>query len=323
MSQRLRSLEVCAGAGGQALGLERAGFDPVMLVDNDPHACATLRANRPAWPIMQTDLKDFVGTEHEGVPDVDLLSGGLPSAPFSIAGRQRGTADERDLLRTAVFLAMDVRPRAILLESTPTLLTSPKFGEARMFVEQELRHLGYVFGWQILDAQHFGVPQTRRSGIIVAMRPDDFVRFTWPTGHGQAPTLGEALRDSMASRGWPGADAWSKIANRVAPTVIGGSKKHGGADLGPTRSKRSWAELGVDGGSLADHVPGPDFVFSPELGRPGLPKLTLSQVACLQGFPEDWVITGRKTAGYRQAAQAVPPPVAAAVGRQIASALHG
>ncbi|MEV2272916.1 DNA cytosine methyltransferase [Nonomuraea africana] len=321
MSRRFRSLEICAGAGGQALGLERAGFDPVMLVDNDPHACATLRANRPTWRVLEADLKDFVGTEHDGVADVDLLSGGVPSAPFSIAGKQHGTEDDRDLLRTAIFLAMDVRPRAIMIESTPSLLTSPKFGTARSFVEEELKHLNYRWDWRILDAQHFGVPQTRKSGLLIAMHPNDFARFTWPVGDVRAPTLGAALRESMASRGWTGVDEWVRIADQVAPTIIGGSKKHGGADLGPTRSKRSWMEAGVDGGGLADDVPGPDFVLAPELGRRGLPKLTLTQVTRLQGFSEDWSITGRKTAGYRQVAQAMPPPVATAVGRQIALAL--
>ncbi|WP_436760967.1 DNA cytosine methyltransferase [Streptosporangium sp. V21-05] len=321
MRRRFRSLEICAGAGGQALGLERAGFDPVMLVDNDAHACATLRANRAEWRVLEADLKDFVGTEHDGVADVDLLSGGIPSTPFSIAGRQHGTKDDRDLLRTAIFLVMDVRPRAIMIASAANLLTSPKFGPARSFVEEELRDLGYHWEWRVLDAQHFGVPQTRKSGLLIAMRPDDFARFVWPLGDEGAPPLGMALRESMASRGWKGVDAWVQIADQVAPTIVGGSKNHGGADLGPTRSKRSWIEVGVDGRSLADEAPDSEFMLAPELGQDGLPKLTLSQVSKLQGFPDDWIITGRKTAGYRQVAQAMPPPVATAVGRQIAAAL--
>ncbi|WP_055478916.1 DNA cytosine methyltransferase [Sphaerimonospora mesophila] len=318
-----RSLEICAGAGGQALGLERAGFSPVMLIDDDAQACATLRVNRPNWRVLQADLKDFVGSEHDGVPDVDLLSGGVPSAPYSVAGKQQGTADDRDLLRASIFLAMDVRPRAIMIENIPTLLTSSKFIGTRNFVEEELRHLGYRLDWQILEAQDFGVPQTRRSSIIVAMRPADFARFTWPEGDGNAPTVGQVLRDSMASRGWVAADEWAEIANRVAPTIVGGSKKHGGADLGPSRTKRSWMELGVDGSGLADNVPGPDFPFKPELGRQGLPKLTVPQVARIQGFPPEWIITGRKTSSYRQVAQSFPPPVATALGRQIALALVG
>lgn len=317
------SLEICAGAGGQALGLERAGFEPVLLIDNDPDACSTLFANRPRWKVLQTDLKDFVGAEHEGVLDVDLLSAGVPSTPYSVAGHQRGIHDDRDLVRASIFLTMEIKPRVLMIENTPALLTAPKFAETRSFVEQELQHLGYQMNWRILDAQHFGVPQTRRSSVLVAMRPSDFARFEWPTPHGAAPTVGEALRDSMASRGWAGADEWAKIANRVAPTIVGGSKNHGGADLGPSRTKLAWAELGVNGGSLDNDVPGPDFVMQPERGRQGLPKLTIPQVARVQGFSDDWIFTGKKTPKYKQVAQAFPPPVAAAVGRQIAHALSG
>ncbi|GAA0933796.1 DNA cytosine methyltransferase [Nonomuraea longicatena] len=320
MSPRFSSLEICAGAGGQALGLEAAGFDPVLLLDDDPHACGTLSTNRPHWRILRADLKDFVGTEHSGVADVDLLSGGLPSAPFAVAGRQRGAADDRDLLRAAIFLAMDVRPRAIMLESTPNLLTNPRFADARSFVGEELSHMGYRWDYRVLDARDFGVPQTRRSGIIVALLPSDFDRFVWPVGGRSAPTVGEVLRVSMGSRGWPDAESWALSADQVAPTIVGGSKRHGGADLGPTGTKRAWLTLGVDGSGLGDQVPGSEFVLAPELGREGLPKLTVDQVKRLQALPDDWWISGRKTPAYRQVAQALPPPVAEAVGRSLAAA---
>lgn len=319
-SGRFTSLEICAGAGGQALGLEQAGFDPVLLVDNDRHACMTLHANRPHWRLAEMDVKDFVGSEH-GAADVDLFSGGLPSAPYSVASRQHGTEDDRDLLRATIFLAMDVQARAIMIENTPTLLTSSRFAEVRSFVEEELKHLGYQMDWRILDAQNFGVPQSRRSSILVAMRPESFSAFDWPSEHVKGRTTGEVLHASMKSNGWLAADAWAAMANRVAPTIVGGSTRHGGADLGPTRTKRQWLELGIDGGSIADTVPGPDFVFDPTSGRVGCPKLTVPQVTLLQGFPDDWVIAGRKTAAYKQVAQSFPPPVAAAVGRQIAIAL--
>jgi DNA (cytosine-5)-methyltransferase 1 len=313
------SLEICAGAGGQALGLEQAGFHPVLLVDNDAHSCVTLRTNRPQWTVLRTDLTNFVGSEHD-VLDVDLLSGGVPKTPYSVAGSQRGTRDDRDLLRAAVYLAMEVRPRAVLIENVPSLVTSDKFAPVRDFVEEELRDLGYDLGWEILDAQNFGVPQTRRSGLLVAMRPADFARFHWPEPHGRAPTVGEVLLDSMAKRGWSGAVEWARRADRVAPAIVGGSKNHGGADLGPTRTKQQWAELGVNGGGIGDDVPDSDFVFDPN-DRRCMPKLTVPQVAKLQGFPEGWMFAGGKTAQYRQVAQALPPPVAAAVGWQIAQAL--
>ncbi|TKK85824.1 DNA cytosine methyltransferase [Herbidospora galbida] len=309
-----------AGVGGQALGLERAGFDPVIAIDNDPHACRTLRANRPEWDVLEIDFKEFVGADF-GLRTVDLLSGGLPSTPYSIAGKQDGPRDERDLLVAAICLAIELQPRAILLETTPSLL-APKFVNVRADVEAELKHLEYSWQWKVLDAQDYGVPQTRRSCLLVAMRADDFDHFSWPEPTASvAATVGEVLRDSMAANGWRDVDAWAALANRVAPTIVGGSKKHGGADLGPTRTKRQWMELAVNAHSLGDDVPDRDFVLDPGLGRDGVPKLTVGQVMTLQGFPADWIVTGKKTARYKQVAQAVPPPLAEAVGHQIAKAL--
>jgi DNA (cytosine-5)-methyltransferase 1 len=122
----------------------------------------------------------------------------------------------------------------------------------------------------------------------------------------------------MAARGWPGAYAWARRADRIAPTIVGGSKKHGGADLGPTRAKRAWAELGVDGIGIADAAPGPDV--DPVL----VPRLTCEMVIRLQGWQDEWGwrFSGRKTARYRQIGNAFPPPVAESVGTAIRCALE-
>ncbi|MEV4671603.1 DNA cytosine methyltransferase [Actinomadura sp. NPDC049382] len=313
------SLEICAGAGGLALGLEGADFHPVMLFDEDANACATLRENRPKWNVRQLDLFEFVGHEHRQVLDVDLLAGGLPRPR---AGRRE--SEQRDPLHAAVWLATEVRPRAIFLENTPGLVTDDAHADVREFVEAELGANGYACAWRVLDAQDYGVPQRRPHGVLVAMSPERMARFEWPASTGGAATVGDVLWRSMASRGWAGALEWRARANEIAPTIVGGSKDRGGADLGPTGSKKTWARLGVNGGSIADDVPGPDFRMSPELvpkDRSGLPKLTVEQVALLQGFPPDWKFAGRKTARYRQVGHAMPPPLAEAVGRSVAGAL--
>ena len=104
-----------------------------------------------------------------------------------------------------------------------------------------------------------------------------------------------------------------ETANSIAPTLVGGSKKHGGPDLGPTRAKKAWASLGVDAHGLADEAPDRDFI--------GRPRLTARMTARLQGFDDEWQFFGRKTAAYRQIGNAFPPPVARAVGLAIAESL--
>jgi DNA (cytosine-5)-methyltransferase 1 len=147
------------------------------------------------------------------------------------------------------------------------------------------------------------------------MRKELVGGFAWPEPHPHhPPTVGELLHDLMAESGWRGADAWRERACDIAPTLVGGSKKHGGPDLGPTRAKRAWESLGVDGKGLADAAPARDFV--------GIPRLTVRMTARIQGFPDDWMFSGRKTAAYRQIGNAFPSPVAAAVGASIKAAIH-
>ena len=177
-----------------------------------------------------------------------------------------------------------------------------------------MAEIGYSLQWKLLQASDFGVPQLRPRVIAVGFRDDIAVPFAYPAPRQQpAPTVGETLVDLMAERGWKGAQAWAAQANRIAPTLVGGSKKHGGPDLGPTRARRAWAELGVNGSTIAPEAPDPDFS--------GDPRLTVRMAARIQGFPDNWTITGAKTHAYRQVGNAFPPPVARAVGLQIASVL--
>jgi len=304
------SLEMCAGAGGQALGLEMAGFDHTALVELEPAACATLRQNRPAWTVIEGDLRAFDGRPYQGI---DLLAGGVPCPPFSKAGKQLGGQDERDLFPTAIRLVAECRPQAVMLENVRGLLDAI-FDDYRNKVEKQLKKLGYVPGWRLLNASDFGVPQLRPRVVFVGIRKELAAGFSWPEPQAvEPPTVGEALHDLMKANGWLGADRWRDQANTIAPTLVGGSKKHGGPDLGPTRAKRAWAALGVDGIGLWDEAPGPDFV--------GMPRLTPRMTARIQGFPDEWLFSGRKTAAYRQIGNAFPPPVAAAVAKQIVAAL--
>src|SRR6266516_1278663 len=112
--------EICAGAGGQAIGLEAAGFECAAVVEVDRHACETLRLNRPSWKVIENDVRQVDGTSYRGV---DLLAGGVPCPPFSIAGKQLGADDERDLFPQALRLAEECEPAAVLLENVRGLST--------------------------------------------------------------------------------------------------------------------------------------------------------------------------------------------------------
>jgi Site-specific DNA methylase len=230
---------------------------------------------------------------------------------------------EVDLVKATIWLAHGVRPRALILENVPDLVTSSAYEPIRAEVQAELDHLGYRYEWFVLNAVDFGVPQSRKQGVLVAFKDDALDRFEPPAPTVERPvTVGEALEASMASRGWPEARAWAAQADRPAPTLVGGSWNRGGADLGPSGAKRAWARMGVDGGTVADVVPGRDFRWDPTLGRKGMVALTVRQAARLQGFPDDWLIAGRKTAQYRQIGHASPPPVGLALGMAVAAALR-
>ncbi len=306
MTTGLTSLELCAGAGGQARGLERAGFDHAGVVEIDADCCKTLSLNRPQWRVHEQDLNLFDGTGYRGI---DLLAGGLPCPPFSVAGKQLGKDDERNLFPAAIRLVDETRPKAIMIENVRGFLGAV-FEDYRGFIRNELKKLGYEAQWRLLNACDYGVPQLRPRVIIVALRDDLKDGFEWPVpSRINAPTVGETPGDLMAERGWLGAKAWAARADDIAPTLVGGSKKHGGPDLGPTRARQAWASLGVNGKTLADLAPDPDFV--------GMPKLTVRMAARIQGFDDDWQFHGRKTAAYRQVGNAFPPPVAAAVAEQL------
>jgi DNA (cytosine-5)-methyltransferase 1 len=306
----LRSIEICAGAGGQALGLEQAGFSHEVLVELDGHACDTLRLNRPNWNVVQEDVRNFSAYSFSGI---DLIAGGVPCPPFSVAGKQLGRADERDLFPEALRLVREALPKALMIENVRGIF-DPAFDSYRKNIRKMLRSMGYEVDWRLLNASDYGVPQLRPRAVLVALRPESAKYFSWPIPSSKpAPSVGEALYDLMAVRGWRNVDYWKDQCHRIAPTIVGGSKKHGGPDLGPSRARFAWEVLGVQGGSLAEHAPDPEFE--------GLPRLTVRMVARLQGFPDDWLFSGKKTPAYRQVGNAFPPPVAKAVGKQIHAAI--
>ncbi|MFD4760429.1 DNA cytosine methyltransferase [Streptomyces sp. NPDC058439] len=388
----LTSIEICAGAGGQAIGLHGAGFKHLALVEIDPYASETLRENvkslkewsweREYCDVISGDVKDFSPIPSEenresdvkkaqkflGKPlargDLSLLAGGVPCPPFSHAGKQLGKDDERDLFPRIIELAEELLPKAVMIENVRGIKDA-KFEEYRTYIEARLqggwakhpvmgieenfKGLGYeVCEWEVLEASDFGVPQLRPRAVLVAIRKDVLgdLKFVWPTATGSPKSVFRALEKSMDLRYAPylkmGGDVallaeerlgmWKEKAQKaegrkdfgVAPTLVGGSKKHGGADLGPSRAKAAWALLGVSGVGVANSHDESVRKESQgrDLFREAGPMLTVEQAAIIQGFPSNWKFSGGKTAQYRQVGNAFPPPVAAAVGKAIADVLR-
>lgn len=261
-------------------------------------------------------------------------------------------------------LVDELQPKAVMIENVRGI-KDDKFEDYRDWVVarleggvakdpqtgEEVKYEGIytVCGWKVLEASDFGVPQLRPRAILVAIRRDVLgdTEFVWPTAKPGAVTVRAALGPSMTARfqqfvdqgGVRGAEAekarkrWEDARDGIAPTLVGGSKKHGGADLGPSRAKAAWKLLGVNAMGVANS---PDEVEKKEswerdLFRPEGPMLTVTQAAIVQGFPEEWDFAGDKktekplpgkTAQYRQVGNAFPPPVARAVGESIARVLH-
>lgn len=389
----LTSIEICAGAGGQAIGLHQAGFKHLALVEIDKYAVKTLEWNvehRQNWSweqrfcdVISDDVNNFRPIPSEMHPgsglnkpvkflgrqlrrgDLDLLAGGVPCPPFSHAGKQLGKDDERDLFPRMLELVDELHPKAVMIENVRGIKDA-KFVDYRTYIEARLAGgrakrpetgleedfvgMGYeICEWEVLEASDFGVPQLRPRAVLVAIRADVLgdIKFVWPTPAGGVYSVFAALEMSMKERYKPyismggeiGGIAsgclnrWVREASKaalekkdggIAPTLVGGSKKHGGADLGPSRAKAAWKTLGVSGMGVANNHEQGEKKKSQgrDLFGPGGPMLTVEQAAIIQGFPEEWEFTGGKTAQYRQIGNAFPPPVAAAVGKAIADVLR-
>ncbi|MEU1048400.1 DNA cytosine methyltransferase [Streptomyces sp. NPDC005897] len=375
------SIEICAGAGGQAIGLHQAGFGHLALVEIDKYAVETLRLNIEdhevwAWErehcdVLSADVTKFEPHQdlHKGADllaqnGLDLLAGGVPCPPFSHAGKQLGKLDERDLFPRMLQLVEELKPRAVMIENVRGIM-DPKFSDYRDWIRARLEGgtyraddgqtvredgLGYtVCRWDVLEASDFGVPQLRPRAILVAFRDDviEDLKYEWPAPtHEEPVSVAVSLEPSMrerygryfngvhGERARAGFDRWLKKAlerdaelkgkgGGIAPTLVGGSKKHGGADLGPSRAKAAWKQLGISGMGVANDIKACEEKASEERDLFGVdgPMLTVRQAAVIQGFPPEWDFSGGKTAQYRQVGNAFPPPVARAVGKSIIEVL--
>jgi DNA (cytosine-5)-methyltransferase 1 len=201
---RPTTVELCAGAGGMAIGLERAGFDHVALVESDPHAAATLRRNRPGWTVLEDDLKTIDFRPYRAL-DIDLVAGGLPCQPYSSEGFCLGKDDPRDLLPEGVRVVDEIRPRGFLFENVEGLLHQ-KHSDHIANALQGFRAAGYRTEIHRVSASDYGVAQVRRRVLIIGLRDDIADAFRLPPAFPEhRANIGDVLLDLMAANGWTGA----------------------------------------------------------------------------------------------------------------------
>ncbi|MBB4190018.1 DNA (cytosine-5)-methyltransferase 1 [Rhizobium aethiopicum] len=323
----LTVVELCAGAGGFSIGLERAGYHPIALVEFDKDAAATLRQNRPFWPVVEADMRTVDFSQYRS-PNVDLLVGGLPCQPYSIEGLGLGKDDPRDLLPEGARAVDEIRPAAFVFENVAGLLHARHADHLGAFMKK-LRKSGYAIQIIRMEAEDYGVPQERTRILIVGMRMAAMGAFRSPPKFPEwRANMGDALADLMAENGWLGAAAWAEalrtqvvrrngadLRGALASTVVG--RKGGSREKETAR----WAAKGIDIRNVADSAPTQQQ--AERAGPAFRPSLTLRMRARLQAFPDYWSFVGGKDSAARQIGNAVPPPVGMAIGLAVRSALRG
>jgi DNA-cytosine methyltransferase len=312
----LTVLELCAGAGGLALGLKKAGFDAMALVERSEAACKTLALNFPEAKVLNCSIEGLNLADFSGV---DLVSGGLPCPPFSQAGNMHGRYDERNLFSVGIDIVGKLLPRAVLFENVKGI-TIKRHVAFRLEIISGLEQLGYTCFWKVLAAEDYGVAQKRHRAFLVAFRDSSAAaRFAWPTFtppyYIRPMTVYDAVRPVAESKGWKIPDDVKAKLSRFSPTITGGSEKKTSLNLGRPSVQKVWRSMEVIGKYIPIDPPEPDHV--------GPFRLTLPMLAAIQGFPRDWQFSGTRVEVLRQIANAVPHPMAAYVGASIRLALTG
>ena len=335
-SQTYKSIELFAGAGGLALGLEKAGFENVLLNELDKHACATLRHNRPKWNVFEQNvsLVDFTPYAHQ----VDVLSGGFPCQAFSYAGKGRGFEDIRGTMFFEFARAVrEVQPKILLGENVRGLLNHDN-GRTLETIKHTIADLGYALvPERVLKAIHYQVPQKRERLFLVAVRQDlaDVLRFEWPAENQRVYTMADALKkgdlfdtDVPLSEGQkyperkkeilamvPAGGYWRDLPDDVQREYMKASYYLGGGKTGMAR-RLSWSEPSL----TLTCAPAQNQTerCHPDETRP----LTVREYARIQTFPDDWVFMGSVSQQYKQIGNAVPVNLAFAVGRSLVRMLN-
>ncbi len=330
----LKTIELFAGAGGLALGIEKAGFETIALNEFNADACKTLRKNRPEWNVIEGDVaelskKDLCTYFDLKKGELDLLSGGAPCQAFSYAGKKLGLEDARGTLfyHYAVFLDK-LQPKMFLFENVRGLLSHDK-GKTYETISTIFKETGYVIKKNVLNAWNYGVPQKRERLFIVGIRNDlaDKIQFNFPEEHEYKPVLRDILLDCPKSEGTKYSEYKEKIFEMVPP---GGYWRDIDPDVAKEYMKSCWNMGGGRTGilrRLSLDEPSLTVLTSPSQkqtdrchpleARP----FTIRENARCQTFPDEWKFCGGIGSQYKQIGNAVPVNLAYEVGLKIKEAL--
>lgn len=331
----MTTIELFAGAGGLALGIDKAGFDTIALMEFDRDAADTLKVNRPEWRVICDDIGNISPLnlcEYFGIKEgeLDLLSGGAPCQAFSYAGKRLGLEDARGTLfyHYAVFL-QKLQPKMFLFENVRGLLTHDK-GRTYKTMLQVFEDSGYTTQHKVLNAWAYGTAQKRERLITIGIRNDltGRIQFEWPVPHEYKPVLRDVLQDVPQSEGAQYSDYKRKIFELVPP---GGYWRDIDPEIAKEYMKSCWDMEGGRTGilrRLSMDEPSLTVLTSPSQkqtdrchpleARP----FTIRENARIQGFPDEWQFIGSVASQYRQVGNAVPVSLAYDIAVKIKEALE-
>lgn len=333
-----KTIELFAGAGGLALGIERAGFDTISLIEVDKDAADTLKCNRPNWNVICDDISNISCLDLEkyfGIKkgELDLLSGGAPCQSFSYAGKRLGLEDARGTLfyHYAIFLEK-LQPKMFLFENVKGLLTHDK-GKTYKTMLDIFKNAGYTISnsqIKVLNAWDYGVAQKRERLITIGIRNDltDKIKFDFPVPHKYKPVLRDILLDCPKSEGTPYSEYKRKIFELVPP---GGYWRDIPEDIAKEYMKSCWymeggrtgilRRLSLDEPSLAV-LTSPSQKQTDRCHPLEARPFTIRENARCQSFPDDWHFCGSVGQQYKQVGNAVPVNLAYEIGVKIKEGLE-